>query len=268
MRQFLADIEVQYIQNPYHNAMHAADVTQTVHMLLRRSRSKQNFTELDTLAVLFAAVCHDVGHPGVTNGFRVANGDEGALTYNDRSVNENMHCSIAYRTLQPQGSAFLDVLPKEQWDSVRKSTVQMVLSTDVQFHADHLKAFKSSLEAKGPDLTQWESHQTALDLMLHGADISNISKAMPIAMGWTERVLEEFFAQGDREKEMGLPVSPLCDRSAVSKAGCQVGFANFVVRPTFAALEAIFEVPEAIENLQEYHDYFARELAKEKQSGP
>ena len=29
---------------------------------------------------------------------------------------------------------------------------------------------------------------------------------------WCERIMEEFFQQGDRERESGLDISPMCDR--------------------------------------------------------
>jgi hypothetical protein len=39
---------------------------------------------------------------------------------------------------------------------------------------------------------------------------------------WTRAVYEEFFRQGDAEKEMGLDVSPLSDRDTVAIAESQV----------------------------------------------
>ena len=43
---------------------------------------------------------------------------------------------------------------------------------------------------------------------------------------WTESLLEEFFRQGDKEKELGLPFSPLCDRNTTLIAESQIG--NFL----------------------------------------
>jgi hypothetical protein len=44
---------------------------------------------------------------------------------------------------------------------------------------------------------------------------------------------------GDKEKELGLPISPLCDRDTVKKADSQLGFLKFVVRPTYLLLGEI-----------------------------
>ena len=47
--------------------------------------------------------------------------------------------------------------------------------------------------------------------------------------------MEEFFAQGDRERALGLPISPFMDRTkepvTTTITKCQVGFINVLVRP-------------------------------------
>ncbi|KAM7406754.1 hypothetical protein PAMA_002797 [Pampus argenteus] len=42
--------------------------------------------------------------------------------------------------------------------------------------------------------------------------------------------------QGDKEVELGLPFSPLCDRKATMIAQSQIGFIDFIVEPTFSVL--------------------------------
>jgi len=51
-----------------------------------------------------------------------------------------------------------------------------------------------------------QKHTTTwFGLFLHLADVSNSSKPFDICRAWAWRVLDEFFAQGDAEKELGLP---------------------------------------------------------------
>ena len=47
-------------------------------------------------------------------------------------------------------------------------------------------------------------------------------------------MLEEFFAQGDRERAAGLPVSPMMDRTSTSRALSQINFIEFIVAPLFS----------------------------------
>ena len=44
-------------------------------------------------------------------------------------------------------------------------------------------------------------------------------------------VQQEFCLQGDKEKSMGLEVSPMCDRDTISLCNMQMGFIEFVVAP-------------------------------------
>lgn len=44
---------------------------------------------------------------------------------------------------------------------------------------------------------------------------------------------------GDKERELGLSISPLCDRHTVKRPDSQIGFLNFVVKPCYKFLGEI-----------------------------
>merc|ERR1712061_781983 len=46
---------------------------------------------------------------------------------------------------------------------------------------------------------------------------------------------EEFFAQGDQEKMLNIPVQFLNDRDKLNKPNSQIGFIEFMIAPFFAA---------------------------------
>ena len=60
-------------------------------------------------------------------------------------------------------------------------------------------------------------------LLLHSADVAHPTKTWSLHKEWTARCMEEFFSQGDREKELGLDVSPLCDRNTTTVPQSQIG---------------------------------------------
>ncbi len=60
--------------------------------------------------------------------------------------------------------------------------------------------------------------------MVHCADLSNPTKPLDLYRNWTNRVMEEFFVQGDLERERGLDISPMCDRHTATVEKSQVSF--------------------------------------------
>uniref|UniRef100_A0AAX7U8L4 Phosphodiesterase n=1 Tax=Astatotilapia calliptera TaxID=8154 RepID=A0AAX7U8L4_ASTCA len=231
--QFVEALENGYSKhrNPYHNLIHAADVTQTAHFLMLHTGLMHWLSELEILAMVFAAAIHDFEHTGTTNNFHIHTRSEVAILYNDRSVLENYHVSAAYRLMAEEDMNILVNLNKDDWRFLRSLVIEMVMSTDMSCHFQQIKTMRNAL-------TQTHSIDKVkvLSLMLHAADISHPAKAWPLHYRWTHSLMEEFFRQGDKEVELGLPFSPLCDRKATMIAQSQIGFIDFIVEPTFSVL--------------------------------
>ncbi|XP_051565179.1 dual specificity calcium/calmodulin-dependent 3',5'-cyclic nucleotide phosphodiesterase 1A-like isoform X2 [Myxocyprinus asiaticus] len=230
---FVEALEMGYSKhrNPYHNLIHAADVTQTAHYLMLHTGVMHWLTELEILAMVFAAAIHDFEHTGTTNNFHIQTRSEVAILYNDRSVLENHHVSAAYRLMQEDEMNILVNLSKDDWRELRTLVIEMVMSTDMSCHFQQIKTMRNALQQpEGIDKAK------ALSLMLHAADISHPAKGWKLHYRWTQALMEEFFRQGDKEAELGLPFSPLCDRKATMIAQSQIGFIDFIVEPTFSVL--------------------------------
>lgn len=58
--------------------------------------------------------------------------------------------------------------------------------------------------------------------MVHCADLSNTTKPLELYKQWNTRVMDEFFKQGDIERERGLDMSPMCDRHTATIEKSQV----------------------------------------------
>lgn len=254
LRHFVKDIERAYNQNPYHNNIHAADVTQTLGCFLANDHFAQKLTDLEIASMIFATCIHDVGHPGVSNDFLINTRNETALVYNDVSVNENMHLATAFKILRRPGNDLMEHLSPEQYRFFRRTVIQIVLATDMAGHSELLQAFNANLKLLGPDLEAWGADQRnlALRMCVHCADIANPAKPLPLALQWTQRVVTEFFNQGDAEKKRGMPVSVLCDREKVEVPKSQLAFLTYVVKPTFEALKGLAPVTagHALDNIE------------------
>eukprot|EP00063_Salmo_salar_P052123 XP_014026958.1 PREDICTED: cAMP-specific 3',5'-cyclic phosphodiesterase 4D-like isoform X6 [Salmo salar] len=221
----------------YHNNIHAADVTQSTHVLLSTPALEAVFTDLEILAAIFASAIHDVDHPGVSNQFLINTNSELALMYNDSSVLENHHLAVGFKLLQEENCDIFQNLTKKQRQSLRKMVIDIVLATDMSKHMNLLADLKTMVETKKVTssgvllLDNYSDRIQVLQNMVHCADLSNPTKPLQLYRQWTDRIMEEFFTQGDRERERGMEISPMCDKHNASVQKSQVGFIDYIVHP-------------------------------------
>ncbi|XP_072758333.1 dual specificity calcium/calmodulin-dependent 3',5'-cyclic nucleotide phosphodiesterase 1 isoform X3 [Anoplolepis gracilipes] len=249
---FLGKVEEGYCRhrNPYHNNLHAADVAQTMHYILCQTGLMNWLTDLEIFATLVAAIIHDYEHTGTTNNFHVMSGSDTALLYNDRAVLENHHISASFRILREDDSNILQNLSREEFREFRSLVIDMVLATDMSFHFQQLKNMKNLLSLAEPSVDK----SKAVSLVLHCCDISHPAKRWDLHHRWTMQLLEEFFRQGDKERELGLPFSPLCDRNNTLVAESQIGFIEFIVEPSMQVCSDTLETVLAPLNVKDTAD--------------
>ncbi|XP_064646950.1 dual specificity calcium/calmodulin-dependent 3',5'-cyclic nucleotide phosphodiesterase 1A-like isoform X4 [Lineus longissimus] len=233
LEAFLGCLEQGYSKhkNPYHNLVHAADVAQTTYHIISHSKLVHWLTDIEIFATIIAACIHDFEHTGTTNNFHISTGSEVALLYNDRAVLENHHISASFRILKEDEYNIVSNLSRDEYKEFRNLVIDMVLATDMSCHFQQIKNMKSLLS-----MPENIDKSKALSLVLHCADISHPAKDWNLHYRWTSLLLEEFFQQGDREQELGLPFSPLCDRKNTLVAESQIGFIDFIVDPSFQVM--------------------------------
>ncbi|EDV23018.1 uncharacterized protein TRIADDRAFT_50458 [Trichoplax adhaerens] len=263
--RYIGTVEKHYRkENYYHNNIHAADVAQSVHVLLSSPVLSSVFTDLEILAAIFAGAIHDVNHPGLNNQFLIQTMSELAIIYNDVSVLENHHLAMAFKLLQNDGCDIFANLSKKERQSLRKMVIDMVLATDMSKHMSLLADLRTMVEAhkfsKGISLSinNYSDRIKILQCCVHCADLSNPTKPLHLYKEWVKRVLEECWCQGDKERNLGLAVSPMMDRHSVSVEKSQVGFIDFIVQPLWETW-ADLVYPDAnkiLDALQENRDYF------------
>lgn len=88
----------------------------------------------------------------------------------------------------------------------------------------------------------FQNQQIVLENCLHSCDVSIPARDFETVKDWTYLLFEEFFQQGDLEKERGLPISMLCDRTTTNVAKSQPGFIGFVSLPLFNNLTNIMPI--------------------------
>merc|ERR1719230_2197905 len=168
------------------------------------------------------------------------------MIYNDTSVLENHHCYTAFVLVKKH--KLLDGVCPEEKSSIRQTMISAILGTDMVHHFSHcskLEARLANVAAEPIDASSDEDRKLVIVSLLHAADIGNVAKPWKIAKKWAKRVSEEFFAQGDRERELGLPVEEFMDRTKTNWARTSSGFAKFVALKYFKLVSIMLGEPAA-----------------------
>jgi hypothetical protein len=236
LSRFLTKVESLYHANPYHNNIHAADVVQTMYWFMRNSTFAQNLSPLEQFASIIAAAIHDISHPGVNNAFEIKTQSRRAVVYSDQSVLEMFHlCSFFELMGSSKEMNLLEDLSPQERKAFRDQVISMVLMTDMSKHFTFLGQFKAMMK-RGFKPDAPEDVTMVLQGLIKASDISNTVKPGPVYHKWVDRVMTEFFLQGDKERELGLPISPFCDRTKTVRSKCQISFMDFITLPFFTTL--------------------------------
>ncbi|CAF0857107.1 unnamed protein product [Didymodactylos carnosus] len=266
---YLLTLEDHYQLVPYHNKTHGADVCQSMHVLLNASALDGVFTELEIMSAIFASAVHDVDHPGVKNQFLMSTNSDLATMYNDESVLQNHQLAVAFKLLQANERNIFSNLTAKQMKTLHKLVTDMVLATDMSKHRQLLIDLKTMVESKKVTennvitLESYDDRILVLQNMIHCADLSNPTKPLDIYIKWTDRIMEEFWRQGDKERDLRLEISPMCDRLVANVEKNQVGFIEFIVRPLWETwADLVYPDASAIlETLEQNRDWYQARLS-------
>jgi len=277
-KRFHETVKDSYNDLPYHCYAHACDVLHTVWRTLGLVQSEKWLAGIEQYSLLIAALCHDLGHMGRTNPFLVETRHELALLYNDNSPLENMHCAKLFEICSRPDLDVFGMADDDDRKAARKVCISSILHTDNIHHVDMVRQISQIYEvnsdlcdaAAAGDVSRYlgdvllKDANTWLQLFLHLADVSNPLKPFKLCHLWAWRVLEEFFVQGDEEKDLGLPVGMLNDRDKVNRPGSQHGFINFMVAPLVTSTVKIFPTLHSLTtqmaiNLEQWRDLWVQD---------
>ncbi|KND03363.1 uncharacterized protein SPPG_02406 [Spizellomyces punctatus DAOM BR117] len=236
-KRWILLMEAEYHPHPYHNAIHAADVLHALNYLLLEDPLAVHYTPLEVLALLMGAVGHDIDHPGFNNNFLVKSHHPWAILYCDSSVLELHHCAHLFSmTLSSPWNIFAD-LTNDEYDELRRVVIRVILATDMGKHFEYINKFKSKITAgQLVKLDQIPENRIVIaEIAMKCSDLCNPTKTFALSSKWTEAVMEEFYRQGDKERELGLPISQFMDRSNTNVPKCQIGFIDILVAPLYDA---------------------------------
>ncbi|MGH0118978.1 UNVERIFIED_CONTAM: hypothetical protein FKN15_003527 [Acipenser sinensis] len=174
----------------------------------------------------------------------------------------------------------LELCIVNEYRTLRQAIIDMVLATEMTKHFEHVNKFVNSinkplaaLEENGANgdadsvksiLTSPENRILVKRMLIKCADISNPCRPLELCIEWAGRISEEYFAQTDEEKRLGLSVvMPVFDRNTCSIPKSQISFIDYFITDMFDAWDEFADLPNLMQHLDNNFKYW-KELDEKK----
>ncbi len=156
---------------------------------------------------------------------------------------ENHHASSIFKLLREKRFNLWSNMSTNEYRTFRSLVISLVLATDMANHASLVERMSTYFYFKETNATTTAADsKTLLQTLLHAADISNAAKPWPIYINAAEKIMEEFFIQGDLEKINYEDDKPTFDRETTDIVQLQIGFIAHIVHPTVNQFESIHQI--------------------------
>ncbi|TCD60865.1 3',5'-cyclic-nucleotide phosphodiesterase, partial [Steccherinum ochraceum] len=255
---FLYHLQTIYREtNTYHNFEHALDTFQALYhflsvagivpdvmaLLLDQGEEPDMstprlpclldiLTKEDVMALCIAAVGHDAGHPGLTNGFMKNAQTPLSVLYDDKSVLEQMHYSLMLQVMRRTGLSVL--LDGESGTSGCKKLLNaIILATDLGVHDQFMQSFEDLISNGISATDPFKAKVLACQALIKCADISNPARPYTVSQHWAAALSSEWSSQVILEKHLHLPPSVYPSVNALGEAKGQVFFIGRFAGPLF-----------------------------------
>lgn len=152
------------------------------------------------------------------------------MLYNDQSVLESFHTMTLFRLLQKHGfHTLLGGTASNEYQEFRRLVISTIMATDMALHGDYVHRLKQQIHPVTWDQNSLlEEKLLFCSGMIKCADISNVARPFSLAYQWSQVLIDEFTAQGDLERELGMDVLPNNDRNKIDLEEFQIGFIQYM----------------------------------------
>ncbi|XP_072440088.1 rod cGMP-specific 3',5'-cyclic phosphodiesterase subunit beta-like isoform X1 [Chiloscyllium punctatum] len=237
--RFIYSLSKGYRRITYHNWRHGFNVGQTMFTLLMTGKLKRYYTDLETMAMVTAGLCHDIDHRGTNNLYQMKSQHPLAKLHGS-SIMERHHLEFSKTLLADETLNIFQNLNRRQYEHVFHLMDVAIIATDLALYFKKRTMFQKivDLSKTYEDEKAWVEYMSlettkkeiVMAMMMTGCDLSAIAKPWEVQSKVALLVAAEFWEQGDLERTVlqQNPI-PMMDRNKADELPkLQVGFIDFV----------------------------------------
>ncbi|XP_003782096.1 rod cGMP-specific 3',5'-cyclic phosphodiesterase subunit alpha isoform X2 [Otolemur garnettii] len=237
--RFMYSLSKGYRRITYHNWRHGFNVGQTMFSLLVTGKLKRYFTDLEALAMVTAAFCHDIDHRGTNNLYQMKSQNPLAKLHGS-SILERHHLEFGKTLLRDENLNIFQNLNRRQHEHAIHMMDIAIIATDLALYfkkrtmfqkiVDQSKTYETAQEWTQYMMLEQTRKEIVMAMMMTACDLSAITKPWEVQSKVALLVAAEFWEQGDLERTVlqQNPI-PMMDRNKADELPkLQVGFIDFV----------------------------------------
>ncbi|XP_060233194.1 rod cGMP-specific 3',5'-cyclic phosphodiesterase subunit alpha isoform X2 [Meriones unguiculatus] len=237
--RFMYSLSKGYRRITYHNWRHGFNVGQTMFSLLVTGKLKRYFTDLEALAMVTAAFCHDIDHRGTNNLYQMKSQNPLAKLHGS-SILERHHLEFGKTLLRDESLNIFQNLNRRQHEHAIHMMDIAIIATDLALYfkkrtmfqkiVDQSKTYETEQEWTQYMMLEQTRKEIVMAMMMTACDLSAITKPWEVQSKVALLVAAEFWEQGDLERTVlqQNPI-PMMDRNKADELPkLQVGFIDFV----------------------------------------
>lgn len=154
-----------------------------------------------------------------------------AIRYSDNSVLENHHLAAGFTIMFTYPKCnIMENMAYDLQQEMRSLIISIVLNSDISKHFTLLTELKTKLGNNFPN-DSIEDRTLILSVTLRIVSTFKMVRDRHIFYKWMERFFDEFYKQGDMEKNLELPISKFMDRENTNRERAYSSYLTVVCRP-------------------------------------
>ena len=222
-------------ETKFHNSLHIIDSLQAMHYILSTGGLKSQISNIGIFSVFISNMIHDYEHPGFSNQFVVRTKHPLAIRYSDHSVLENHSLAAAFQLIYKKKDCnILENLTIDNQRMCRRLIIEIVLNTELSRHFSLITTLKTKLGNSFPT-EDIEDIILILSMTLRICDNFKVVRdGRNVFNKWMDYMFDEYYRQGDIEKQLDIPISKFMDRSSCNKSKAYLNYINVVCMPLFS----------------------------------
>jgi hypothetical protein len=139
----------------------------------------------EKFGTVFAALCHDAGHPGLSNAFQASIQSKLSIRYNDRSATQQNAASTVFKLLRREECKFI----KTDFPEFRRWVIEVILWTDSSRLFEALaRAETILLNSSEVSLAVGANRLFLSSLVVRASDFGYCAKSITDAENWAQLV--------------------------------------------------------------------------------